>query len=378
MIDLDRAVVLRSLLYLDSSAAFRIRRCCRCFQKLLAANSGLSFWKFLLEGSSGSAGSHSIVGGLWLHALVPEDILSFYAMHISTTDLADNLKFEDVMTVESLLKASCITPGIGAAGCEAERDQELIFGRAAAYAACGEGQQFFGSWVFNAKNVGAMICGKETGPVCSSLVEFCWTQGFCGRKFEVGVMLMVSRVAGDRFVLSWLPKVVTPGLLQEHHDCFEIHLHGHVATPSISPLCYEGSISTMSSPQAHDIPMELTLCTAGIIELLEQDSLICALTIHFHCMGDEALVTPTKGFDPTAQIGHWWPRRKFANSNGLFQQPPAMNTATELEDSDVESKQVSSVVLANHALCQCKWHGNARQFYCSNCYEARCQRSGKL
>lgn len=168
-----------------------------------------------------------------------------------------------------------------------------------------KGQQFFGLWEFNNQDVEAMLFGHKCGPVCSSLVEFLCVDGFFGSQFKFGVQLNLSCAAGDGFVLSWQPCVLTPGLLPEHIDCLEIHLHGSAAKPSLSPLSYAGPISMLSSPPA-PLPVLDALSVEGVMELLECENLICALTIHFYCLGNVALVTPVKGFEAKAQVGYRW------------------------------------------------------------------------
>eukprot|EP00746_Dinoflagellata_sp_MGD_P160868 gnl/MRDRNA2_/MRDRNA2_87808_c0_seq1.p1 gnl/MRDRNA2_/MRDRNA2_87808_c0~~gnl/MRDRNA2_/MRDRNA2_87808_c0_seq1.p1 ORF type:complete len:370 (+),score=44.10 gnl/MRDRNA2_/MRDRNA2_87808_c0_seq1:79-1188(+) len=347
MIDLDPGVILRALLYVDSLAAFRMRRCCRLLEDLLSANRGLKIWSDLLQDASGS---HAIDSGMWLHALMTEDVLSLYARLCSTTELATNIRFESVALVEALLKASCIIQGIS----DKEevfdenfpgRDRELFLGgRGNSY--LGKGQRFFGSWVFNKEKIVTMLRGQENGPVCSSLVKFRWIQGIEGEplyfqpgNFEFGVLLMLNRAPppnSDRFIISWQPHCTTPGLLGEELDCFEIHLHGHVAEPCILPLGYEGAISTMASPHAN-VPFGLTLGSADITELVEHDCLLCVLTIRFYSMGDEALVTSCENFRQQTRTGSRWSEssRKLSREFGLAQRSPEMSTATDPEEVDV-------------------------------------------
>jgi hypothetical protein len=303
LIDLEPGVILQALLHVDSSTAFRIRRCCRALKKLLASDT-VRLW----QGTSNCLGSHSIKGGMWLHALVPEDTLSLYARLSSTVELANDLHLKSMSAVERLLEALCrrMSPeGVG--DIEDNQDdihQELISGsRGNSYP--GKGQCFFGSWSFHAAEVRAMLCGEKPGAVSSSRVEFVVLESFFGGEFKFGVFLTLSRAVRDTFVLSWQVSVVTPGLLQEHLDCFEIHLHGHTTIPSVTPLGYEGSVSMMSSHHTH-VPVLHTLSKTSIMKLLEHDCLICALTIRFYCMGNEARVTSAKAFDSRAQIGYRW------------------------------------------------------------------------
>jgi hypothetical protein len=183
-------------------------------------------------------------------------------------------------------------------------DQELIQG-GPVNSYPGKGQCFFGSWSFPDEELRALLSGTTPGTVSSSIVEFVALDSFFAGEFKFGVFLTLRRAAEDSFVLSWGVSVITPGLLQEHLDCFEIHLHGHTTIPSVMPLGYEGSVSM--SFQTNMPPDSTTLSVTGISKLLELDGVVCSLTIRFYCMGQEARITSAKAFDSRAvPIGYRW------------------------------------------------------------------------
>lgn len=311
MIDLEPGVLFQAFLHLDSSTVFRMRRCCQHLRKLLNADSGFNYWHCLLQSASGSLGSHTNEGGMWLHALVHEETLSQYAKFCSTVELATDLKFNDMATLKDLIEL-CRCPMSRSSSGSIIGDVEDVFGLhqeaildSQENSCLGKGQRFLGTWEFNHEDVRAMLRKDEPGLVCSSVVEFIWLQSFYGSFLKFGVRLVLSRAVGDRFLLSWQPLVMTPGLLQEHLDCFEIHLHGWAAKPSLPPLSYHGSISMTFSLQA-ELPSLHTLSVADVMELLEHEHLICALNIHVYCLGNVALVNSAKGFDAKAQIDYQW------------------------------------------------------------------------
>lgn len=399
MMDLEPELLLLVMLQLDSLMAFKLRRCCRLLRKLLADGNGLSLWRGLLEGTSGSLASHNIKGGIWLHALVPEDTLLLYARLSSTAELATDLKFKDVAAVHRLLQVSCLRQsplGIGDIEDGVIEGRELMGGVQTSYH--DKGQHFFGSWAFDAEEVGAMLSGEKPGPVQSSLVEFVWPEGFFGDQFEFGVLLNLSRSADDRFVLAWQPSVLTPGLLQEHMDCFDIYVHGHVASPCVTCVDYEGSFSAMSPVPMHNVTLgSSSLTNADALKLLEHDSLICALNIRLCCMGEKVLVTTVNGCDARArpdyrwtesgrklrcraQIGYRWietglPQVSSESTENWRLIPE--NGATQSDNSDVAiplqclsktgpkaaspMERSSTKELASHA--ECWWYGDDCQSY---------------
>lgn len=306
LIDLEPGVILRALLHLDSSTVFKIRRCCRLLDKLLASDV-VRLWQGFLEGTSDCLGSHSVKDGIWLHALVPQDTLSLYARLSSTVEFATDLHFKNMTAVERLLEAFCCRMSSQSVGDiednGADVNQELMLGGGGdSYP--GKGQRFFGAWSFHTEEVQAMLRGEKPGGVSSSLVEFVAMQSYFGGEFRFGIFLTLSRTARDTFALSWQVSVTTPGLLQEHLDCFEIHLHGHIAIPSVTPLLgYVGGVSGMSFYDTH-IPARHTFSSSGIMKLLENDCLICVLTIHFCCAGTESRVKSAKACDAPGQIGY--------------------------------------------------------------------------
>lgn len=305
----DPDVILGVLLYFDSQSAFRVRRCSRALKKLLAANRGLRLWHGVLESSLKSSGSHTIEGGIWLHAMMPEEALSSYATLTSTMGLATDLKFKSVVAVESLIELLRIIQPQDTA---AEEDtvqigKEFIFAgknmtgtskslRNSYFV--GRGQHFLGSWEFNAERVKALMRGRERSPVFSSSVKFRCMHNSIGGTFEFEVLLIISGVAGTKFTLSWQPRVTMPNLLQDHLDCFEFHIHGTALMPSVPTLGYDGVVSA-TQPQTHVPLMERR--PADVLEMLEYDCLICAVTVHVYYMGNEACVTAAHGFGPTAR-----------------------------------------------------------------------------
>jgi len=303
MIDLDPALILRVQFFVDSKSAFRIRLCCRSLKTLIAGDSGLSFWYDLLKGTALSSTAHTIEGGIWLHAMLSEEDLSLYDTLTSRMGLATDLKFKDrnsVKCVLDFLRLTQLEDDI------LKNDEEFVFeDEPAQNSSCiGRGRCFLGSWSFNAETVKAMLCGKESGPVCSSPVEFGCVQNFFPGTFDFEILLTISRVAGGKFVLSWLPipsvTMPIPSSTWQFLDHLDFHVHGHTSTPSIPILGYDGNLSkTISAtPSPMHVPlMELT--TADVMELLEQDGLICAITTHVYCMGQEVFVRSANESDPT-------------------------------------------------------------------------------
>jgi hypothetical protein len=130
-------------------------------------------------------------------------------------------------------------------------------------------------------------------------------QHIFGGTFNFELHLTISRVADDKFVLSWLPmpSSTVPDLFRQYLDCFDFHIHGQTSTPSVSILGYDGNLSSTVSaiPSQMYVPlMELTI--ADVMKLLEHDGLICTITTHVYCMGDEVVVTTVDGFDPAERI----------------------------------------------------------------------------
>jgi hypothetical protein len=321
--DLEPGVVLQVLLFLDSPAVFRMRRCNRALAQLFS-NGAYTHCCDLLRGTSVSPGSHTAKGGIWLHALVPEDVLSQYVRFCSTTELATDLEFKDIAAVEGLQKATSLSKSIAIGGNLVDKDQQINLGYVTRHGRSvhlndplqgpfldnfmNNGQRFLGSWTFNPECVRSMLSGKELGQVYSSyVVEFramlSCQNGFEGQigvqsqdSITFGVQLMLSRAALDRFVLSWRPCFTTAALPEEHMDSFDVHLHGHVADPFVFPLGYEGTISASSPTRTHingDVPVELTLSLAEITKLLEHDCLNCALNIQCYHENHAIAVTPT-------------------------------------------------------------------------------------
>jgi hypothetical protein len=381
--DLANPVVcLRVLFYLDSSAAFRIRRCSKDLEKLLANDGGLHLWRDLLQNLSGILSSHSIDAGLWLHALVPEETLSLYATLMSSAELATALTFQNPRAVESLLEASCMMEGWATEKNQAERDSDIISPtlQITRSSYLSKGQRFVGSWSFNSQDVRSMLSGEKVGPLFSSVVEFRWMQSFFGGNFDFGVALMLTRVQLDRFALMWRPCVTTSDLLEEQSDFFEIHLHGQAVIPGVLPLGYEGGISKESSTcSAVHLPHDLTLSVADVTDLLEHDSLMCVLVMHVHCMGENALVTAANGSDPREQIGYRWAesRQRFMNAQKLNQMLPQLQNKVSSKTlkpcycaaSRRESPQDSTCKLCSVLMA---WNDDLCIWYCSSCWKEVC------
>lgn len=339
--DLEPGVVLQVLLYLDSPTAFRIRRCNRDLAKLID-NGGFKLWRDLLKGTPVSPGSHTTKGGIWLHALVPEDVLSLYVRFCSATKLANDLRFKDMTAVAGLQKVSRMSKGISMKEDPVEvaedaggNAQPLKIGYVTRHgrpihlkgpllgpfvdAFMSRGQQFLGSWTFNTQRVRAMLSAKEPGPVYSSCVEFhamlSCRNGFEGQmgvlsqdRIDFGVQLMLSRVAAGRIALSWQPCVKTVGISEEHINRYSVHLHGHTAVPFTFPLGYEGPISTLSPARMHitgNLPSELILSSDEIAEMLEQDCLNCTLNIQLYDEQHALRVNANTGCCPHAQTNPW-------------------------------------------------------------------------
>lgn len=370
-VDLEPEVFLQVLLYLDSPAAFRTRALAKIFAK-----SDFNLCPNLLKGTSVTPGSHGTKGGMWLHALVPEDVLSLYARLCSATKLAGDLKFTDTSTVTQLLKASCMFDS-HADGEVIKEGQQFKLGYITRHGRpiclkvasqgslltsyMSRGQRFLGSWIFNPDSVRAMVSGKGLGVVYSSSVEFCAIMS-CREdevelgakspgKVKFGVQLMLSRTAGKRFVLSWQPCVTSVEeqdlhyLPEEHAKYFDVQLHGHAAVPlSSSPLGYEGEILA-SSTQMHitgDVPAELTCGIDDINELLDHDCLNCALNIHFYHKGHAFPVIATACCDPDAQEYPQCTESALQiEEQSMWSSPsPAVSDKTELKAFDTASRNI--------------------------------------
>jgi hypothetical protein len=360
MIDLETGVLLQVLLYVDSSTAFRIRRCCQILEKLLAANRGLKMWRGVVNGTSRHSGSHTLSSGMWLHALIPEGDLSMYAMLSSNVNLAADLRFWDIDVVQGLAEGYCCMMQDAVA----EKDAFLSGSHFL------KGQDFFGSWEFDADRVHALLRGGELGLVRSSIVEFrckvMQSTGCSGRKcspflgnLEFGVQLMLCHLSGGRCVLCWHPQVTNFGVLQENLDLMDIHLHGYLAVPAIKPLSYEGSLSTTNHhvyiSQGYYSPA-YTLSKSDVVKLLEHDCLLGAIRVRLYCMGDEVEVIPAAATsDPEAQKESWcFPEA--SNDTDLHDPPPN------------RSENGHEAMTTNRALCI--WHGHYHQNYCSICWRA--------
>lgn len=341
--DLQPGVALQVLLYLDSPTAFRTRRCHRALAKLFD-NSGFKFWRDLVKGTPISPGSHTTKGGIWLHALVPEDVLSLYVRFCSATELATDLRFTDMAVVAGLQMASCLSnsmamredpvkvatdvdgnaqrPKVGVVtrhGRPVHLKGPLLKPFVDAFTSMG--QRFLGSWTFQAERVRAMLSGKEPGPVHSSVVEFhallTCRDGFTGQmgvlsqdRIDFGVQLVLGRVGADRLVLSWQPCVKT-AKLSEDIDRYTVFLSGHAAVPFTFPLGYEGTISTSPPNRMHitgNVPTELTLSIDEGAELVEYDCLNCALNIQFYDDNHALRVTANTSSCPDAQVNLWCPK----------------------------------------------------------------------
>jgi hypothetical protein len=370
VIDSEPGLVLSVLLYLDSPTAFKSRRCCRVLAKLFAKG-GLNRCRDLLEGISFNSGSHTTKGGIWL-PLISEDVLSTYVRFCSATKLATDLEFKDMTAVAGLQKASCMFNSIAPEDGVSDNGKQFKLGYITRHGRpiCLKGrqlgsllhsymsrsQQFLGSWTFNAESLKAMLSRKEVDVVYSSCVEFhamlrC-SEGEVGPavqsqdKLSFGVQLMLSRTAGDRFVLSWRPCVTTTSLLEEHKDRFNIHLHGHAAVPFTLPLGYEGAILPSSPAEVHikgDVPIELALSMDDITELLNHDCLKCALCIQFFHEDQAVPVNPTTDYDLDAQF--YWPQctesGPHVDKEDKFSSAPrAKSVVTESRDLEAESRSV--------------------------------------
>jgi hypothetical protein len=337
LVDQEPGLILAVLLYLDSPAVFRTRRCSRAHANLFA--NGLKLWCDLLKGESLRNGSHTAKGGIWLPT-ISEDVLSLYVKRCSATKLATDLEFKDTMAVAGLQKASYLFDGVAAEDGVHGKGQPFKLGYVTRHGrpVCIEeqelispllsyvskSQKFLGSWVFDSDSVRALLYGSTTTDaprvVHSSSVEFRtvlksgnvaeelavqWGMQ-CQEEFAFGVQLMLSRTAGDRFVLSWLPVVTNASL------CFhslDIHLHGHVAVPFTFPLGYEGLILASSPTQTHidddlPVPVEFTLSKDDITEMLKHDCLNCALHIQLYQESQALPVVATTGCDVDMKV-HW-------------------------------------------------------------------------
>jgi hypothetical protein len=357
LIDLEPGLVLAVLLYLDSPAAFRSRRCSRAHANLFA-NGGLNLWRDLLKGISVSSGSHTTKGGIWL-PMISEDVLSLYVKHCSAVKLATDLEFKDMTAVAGLQKASDVFDGIAAEDGVHGNGQQFKLGYVTRHGrpVClkghqlispllsyvGKSQKFLGSWVFNSESVRTLLSGNELGLVYSSSVEFCTTlschngAGKVGEQLAFEVQLMLSRTAQERFVLSWRPVVTNASLLGKHRDSIDIHLHGHATVPFTFPLGYEGTLLPSSPTQTHingEVPVELTLSKDDIIELVQHDCLNCALCIQLYQEDQPLPVSATKGSDADIQV--YWPQ-----CTEFYKGPsasPTTSVVTESQDSGTESR----------------------------------------
>lgn len=357
MMDFDHEVTFRIMLHLDSLTAFRIRRCCRATWNLLSADNGFRIWQSLVKSTPHQFGLHTLQGGMWLHACIPERSLSMYAEISSTTIIANALRFTDNEVVEGVVEAAYKIRGIFAAQSDSFLKDYL-----------GEGQHFFGSWMFNAASVQALICGDEPGPVRSSLVEFQWMQvvqcrGSQPGNFNFGVLLTLARTEGGRFVLSWQPQVMNTakGLLQEDMDLFDVHLHGHLAAPYFHPLGWEGNVSILNpfhmQSSGHHTTSP-TLSKTDALKLLEHECLICALSVRFFYMGKAASVTTAMACELEARAGELAKERddsEFLSKNNFPQQLQSTG---------------SKIAFSNCAICL--WHVDHRQHNCPSCLRAMC------
>jgi len=368
LVDVEPGLVLAVLLYLDSPAAFRTRRCSRAHTNLFA-NGGLNLWRDLLKGMSVRGGSHTTGGGIWL-PMISQDVLSLYVKHCSASKLATDLEFKDMTAVAGLQKAALMFDSTAAEDGVYGNDQRFKLGYVTRHGrpVCIKGhrlisplrsyisksQKFLGSWVFNSESVRTLLSGSELGFVYSSSVEFCTMLSCqngtgklgvqCQEQLAFGVQLMLSRTAGDRFVLSWRPVLTNASLCEEQSDCIDIHLHGHVAVPFTVPLGYEGTMLASSPAEMHikgDVPVELTLSENDITEMLQHDCLNCALYIQLHHERQPLPVSATTGCDVHMQV--YWPE---CTDSGLQQDKeykglstsPTTSAITESQASETESR----------------------------------------
>lgn len=359
MIDSETGWVLRAMLYLDSLSAFRLRCTCQILEKLLAANRGLNIWHDLVKGGSHQSGSHTREGGIWLHALVPAELLSLYARLSSTADLANTLVFKDMTVVEGLLQASCMI-------------QHMVSMEHFATGHMGVGQHFIGSWMFEAEAVSAFLCGEKPGPVQSSIVRFQCPE-FISGNFNFGVRLTLCHAPGSSFVLWWQPHWYEDAQ-EEDLDLVDIHLHGHVAKPFILPFGYESSTSTWSN-RSLNIAGGQTLSKVDVLDLLDHDCLICALTIRLYCMGDPARVT---AMPLNFRAQHGWtesghkesPESSLSDSSTRYDSS-SLSDSSDSEPSIATDEKDSLADLSEKGTCPpyCFLHGDHLQYYCSICWK---------
>jgi hypothetical protein len=324
MMDFEDGVTFRILLHLDSLSAFRVRRCGRATWNLLSADNGLRIWQSFVKNTPHQLGLHTLQGGMWLHACIPEQSLSLYAEISSTTMIANALIFTDNEVVEGVIEAAYEIRRIFAAQSDSFLRHYL-----------GEGQHFFGSWMFNAASVQALINGDEPGPVRSSLVAFQWMQvSQCHESqlgnFNFGVQLTLAQTEGGKFVLSWQPQVMSTAkwLLEEDMDIVDVHLHGHLAAPYFHPLGYEGNISTLNpfhiQLSGHHTTSP-TLSKTDALKLLDHERLICAIGIRVFYMGKAASVITAMACEVEARADEMAnPRISVFHSNSCRAQVPRL------------------------------------------------------